>query len=160
MASLSLLSACSAAQVTCLELFFFSYCAIMWVLEWKFTLVLGQSKKFITTRRGRSYVLSWQCSSQPFWADSRAANTPQLPRSAFCHINVFNGISGQFNRWTRTGARRGWGEKSVVGVGREVSERSWSLQLLAESGSEIILCRSCIYYLDFCNSFPPKPACQ
>jgi len=60
-----------------------------------------------------------------------------------CLVGSAEGLTG--TAWTRTGARRGWGEKSAVGVGREVFETSWSQQLLAESGPEIILCRGCIF---------------
>lgn len=82
----------------------------------------------------------------------------QLSAAVMCLIGSVKGLRDI--AWTRTGARRGWGEKSVVGVSREVSERSWNLQLLAESGLKIILYQGCIYSLDFCNSFPLKLACQ
>lgn len=89
---------------------------------------------------------------------SPPTHTSQLSATLQCLMGSVEGLTG--TPLIRTGARKGWGEKSAVGVGREVSERSWSLQLLAESGSEIILCRSCIYYLDYCSSFPLKPTCQ
>lgn len=52
------------------------------------------------------------------------------------------------------------GEISAVGVGREVSERSSSVELAAEIGSEAISSQSCVYCLDFCNSFTPKSVYQ
>ena len=118
-------------------------------------------QQFITTHRGRSCVLCWQFSSQSELIQEQLVlptHPSQLSAAIMSLMGSVEGLTGTAR--TRTRARRGWGEKSAVGVGREVSERSWSLQLLAESGSEIILCQSCIYYLDFCNSFPPKHACH
>lgn len=129
-------------------------------------LVLGQSRSSLPPTEGgpMSFAGSAHRSLSELIEEQPVLPTPlptpprQLSATLMRLMGSVEGLRG--TAWTRTSARRGWGEKSVVKVGREVSERSWSLQLLAESGSVVILCRSCIYYLDFCNSFPPKPACQ
>lgn len=83
----------------------------------------------------------------------------QLSATFMCQSRSLEGLRG--TTWTRTKAGRGWGgEKSAVGVGRGVSERSSSVALAAEMGSGAISSQSCVYCLDFCNSSPPESVYQ
>lgn len=154
---------CPFSLLKCLESFFSpSYCTITCILEWKFTLVLaGFSSSLPPTEGGpmsfadsAHHHLSELIQEQPVLP----THSSHLSATVVCFMGSGEGLTG--SAWTRTSTGRGWGEKSAVGIGRQVSERNWSLQLLAESGSKIILCQSCIYYLDFCSSFPLKLACQ